>query len=438
MIKVCASAALLLILSAFASSTAFAQGTPGDANFCRQYAATVATAAEDAIKINAACRNPSTGVHGDQQMHVDWCLRTASDKVEGAAVHIRRLASRCTNGLLVTPTEYGGYDIMGAAEFEQPYGTTRQWEVKAAFSGRLFMYCVAESNAGGRSVRIGVDRAMPGDGMQWQLAVPKRAPKDWQGRFEIDGQEPAHRAGADVSGSVFADWTIAYLNMGQVDALRQGKVAVLGVGKRDFDFSLTGIAAAITKVEECRARRGSTTAAAAPSVRPIEMAQQAPAPQSSGNAPSAQAWPGEATITRYGAVGSWVINAIKAGRRTIGCEAFDSTMPNMRFEIDRDNSYIDFKDGGQMGNLNTRTPIKVQFGPGSTPSNLQVTFIEGRDGEKWARITEGRNDGPGLLDDALPNSTQVSFSGRNVILARPLDGSKKALEVFFRCSNDIN
>ncbi|MFG1359258.1 hypothetical protein [Xanthobacter pseudotagetidis] len=66
-----------------------------------------------------------------------------------------------------------------------------------------------------------------------------------------------------------------------------------------------------------------------------------------------------------------------------------------------------------------------------------MTFIEGRDGEKWARITEGRNDGPGLLDDALPNFTQISFSGRNIILERPLNGSKRALDVFFRCSNDL-
>lgn len=267
----------LTIAALLASGAALAQGQPGDANFCRQYAVTVAIAAEDAIAMNAACRSPSTGVHGDRQMHVDWCLRTASDKVEGASVHIRRLASRCTNNALVTPTEYGGYDIVSGAQFERPYGNARQWEVKAAFSGRLFMYCVAENSAGGASVRLGVDQAMPGDGSQWQLAVPVRSQKDWQGRLEIDGREPAGRAGADVSGSAAAGWSIAWLNMGHVDALRQGKQAVLGVGKQDFDFSLAGVAAAITKVEECKSRRGVVNAVAAPAAQPVQMAQQAPA-----------------------------------------------------------------------------------------------------------------------------------------------------------------
>lgn len=280
-------ARVLTIAALFASGAAFAQGQPGDANFCRQYAATVATAAEDAIKMNPSCRNASTGVHGDRQMHVDWCLRTPSDKVEGAAVHIRRLASRCTDNFLVTPSEYGGYAIMGAAQFEQPYGQTRGWNVKAAYSGRLFMYCVAENNAGGRSVRLGVDQAMPGDGSQWQLAVPVRSNKDWQGRLEVDGQEPAHRAGADVSGDNFADWTIAWLNMGQLEALKQGKTAVLGVGKQDYDFSLVGVAAAITKIEECRSRRGvvTTSASAAASSQPMQMAQQAPAQSDPGVSP---------------------------------------------------------------------------------------------------------------------------------------------------------
>jgi hypothetical protein len=420
----------LAIVALLASGSALAQGQPGDANFCRQYAATVATAAEDAIKINPACFSPGTGVHGDRPMHVQWCQRTASDEVAGASVHIRRLASRCTSDWLVTPTEYGGYAIMGAAQFEQPYAKTRGWEVMAAFTGRLFMYCVAVNDAGSRSILLGVDQAMPGDGSQWQLAVPMRAGKDWQGRLEIDGQEPAQGAGADVSGLAVADWTIAWLNLGQVDALRQGNRAVLAVGKRDFDFDLTGAAAAISKVEECRARRGAPAETAA---APVRVAQAAPPPRQD----AASNVPTESTAVRYGAAGSWVINAIKAGRRTIACEAFDTSMPNLRFEIDRENSYIDFKDGGQMGRLGAQMPIKVQFGPASDPSDFQVVFIEGRDGDKWARITEGRSDGPGLLDDAIPNSTQISFQGRNIILARPLDGSKRALDAFFRCSNDI-
>lgn len=265
-----------------AAHVAPARAQSNDANFCRQYAATAATASEDAIKMNPSCRNPGSGVHGDQKSHFEWCMRTPQSGVEGASVNIRRLASRCTSWL-VTPEEYGGYAIIGSGQFEEPYGKTRGWEVSVAYSGRLFMYCVASNNAGDRTVKIGVDQAMPGDGRQWQLAVQLASKKDWQGRLEIDGKEPANRAGADVSGTVFGDWTIAWLNMGQLEALRQGKKAVLGVGKSDVDFSLDGMAAAVTKVEECRARNGAALPGAA---------RASGAPQPAPAAPIAAASPG--------------------------------------------------------------------------------------------------------------------------------------------------
>lgn len=266
----------LMIAALFVPGAALAQGQPpGDARFCQQYAETVATASEDAIKSNPACLNPGKGVHGDRNNHFAWCMRTPSDEVQGAAVHIRRLGSRCA-GLLVTPEEYGGYSIIGNGQMEQPYGQARGWDVSAAFSGRLFMYCAAVSRRDGREVRIGVDQAMPGDGSQWQLVVPVKANKDWQGRLEIDGQDPASGAGADVSGTIFDDWTIAWLNMGQVDALKNGRQAVLGVGKMDYDFRLDGIAAAILKVQECRSRLGVPPAASA--AQPPVSQQMAAAP----------------------------------------------------------------------------------------------------------------------------------------------------------------
>ncbi|TBR23940.1 MAG: hypothetical protein EPO10_26215, partial [Reyranella sp.] len=75
-----------------------AQAEPGDAAFCQQYAAAAATAAKDAIAINPACQDFSKGVHAVTKMHVDWCLKTDRTEVESASTHIRRLASRCTNG----------------------------------------------------------------------------------------------------------------------------------------------------------------------------------------------------------------------------------------------------------------------------------------------------------------------------------------------------
>ena len=266
----------LTVAALIASGGALAQGQPGDADFCGQYADTVTTAVEDASRDNPACLNPRSGVHADRQSHFSWCLRTPSDEVQGASVHIRRLTSRCTRNVLPTPEEYGGYAIKGSGQLEQPYGQTRGWEVKAAFAGRLFMYCVASNGAGNRSVSIGVDQAMPGDGRQWQLAVPLRSDKNWQGRLEIDGREPANRAGADVGGTASSDWTIVWLNTGQVEALRLGRQAVLSVGEQDFDFGLAGVAAAITKIEECRTRNGIAAPGAARSTSAGPTSQPAP------------------------------------------------------------------------------------------------------------------------------------------------------------------
>lgn len=248
-----------LIVALLSSPAAAEPKEPaGDAQFCRAYAASAATAAEDAIRRNPSCQDFSKGVHGVVAMHVDWCSRTPRSEVEGASIHIRRLASRCTDGDLAMPTDYGGYDIMGNARFESKiYGEARQWTVYAAFSGRTFMYCSAV-NREERGVRIGVDKAEPASGGQWQLAVPVKSRKDWQGTLEVDGKGSGNGGGNQASGTVKGDWTIVWLTMGDVDVLRQGSEAVVGVGKSDFAFRLDGAAAAIKKIEECLARSGSS------------------------------------------------------------------------------------------------------------------------------------------------------------------------------------
>lgn len=310
---------------------------------------------------------------------------------------------------------YGGYDIVGAPpQAEAFYAETRGWQVYAAQFGRDFAYCVAEASRGdGSSVRLGWD------GQQWQLAAPINANPDWEGTLQIDGagSGQGYKSGGDyISGSARDGWAIAWLGMAELDGLKQGSSAVLGVGKFDFDFSLSGATAATLKVEECVNRSGRTNA-----VQPVA--------QASG--------PAEAVAAPYRKAGAWAINRIVEGRRVIACEAHDTSKMNLRFEIDADNSYIDFRDGGPMGDLGDRVPVQVLFGPGDSPTTVDVEFIEGRDGEKWARITEGRMDGPGLIDDAFQNADQVSFSGRNIILETDLGGSNKALSAFFECSNDI-
>lgn len=332
----------------------------------------------------------------------------------------------CASLALTTPgaavaqqNDYGGYDIVAAPQGENYYSETRGWRVFAARVGGRFGYCFGEAaREDGSIFRLGWD------GQQWQLAVPMSSSPDWQGTLEIDGAgsgQGYRHGGAFISGTAIGDWTIAWLGEAELDGLRQGKVAVLGVGKADYDFRLSGSTAAILKVKECVGRSGGGAGQAAAPAAP----------------PSPPSEPTEAMPASFGTAGSWVINAIRHGDRVVACEVYDTTKPNLRYEIDRENSYIDFKDGGEMGNLGERKAIKINFDPGETPGDAEVEIIEGRDGEKWARITEGRNDGPGYLDDAIPNSGQISFVGQNIILETGLEGSNRALRVFFQCSNDI-
>lgn len=252
-------AVMMLICSAGAASA-----QAGDAEFCRSYAASTAVVAEDAIRIDGACQDFSKGVHGSEKMHRDWCMRTNQSEVEGAATHIRRLSSQCTKGQLAKPTDYGGYDIVGNEQFERHYGETRGWQVLSAFSGRTFMYCAAIKDVGNGDVRVGRDLVELGMSGQWQLAVPVKSKADWQGTLEVDGRGTGNGGGANISGTAREGWTIAWLSMGDVDALRQGNTAVLGAGKADFDFALDGMAAALLKVEECVTRKGGGASAAAP------------------------------------------------------------------------------------------------------------------------------------------------------------------------------
>lgn len=316
---------------------------------------------------------------------------------------------------LAQTNDYGGYDIVGQRQGEYFYADTRGWRIFAAKDGPTFAYCFADtdqSNGTSHRHRLGWD------GMQWQLAVQVRSRPDWEGTLQIDGAGSGQgygRGGDSISGTANAEWTIAWLGEAELDGIRRGSVAVLGVGRRDYEFSLSGATAATLKVQECVEQAGGAA--------PVEAAQPEPA---------------ASDAVRFGTAGNWLVNEIREGAQTVACEALDpSENPNLRFEIDRDNSYIDFRDGGPMGDLGERIPIRVLFGAGSSWSETEVEIIEGRDGDKWARISEGRSDGPGFLDDAIPNAPQVSFVGENIILETPLTGTSRALGLFFRCSDKI-
>jgi hypothetical protein len=69
--------------------------TPGDASFCKNYAASTKRFVDGVLARQPKCLDFSRGVHGDYQMHFSWCQRTARSEVEGAARHIRDLGRQC-------------------------------------------------------------------------------------------------------------------------------------------------------------------------------------------------------------------------------------------------------------------------------------------------------------------------------------------------------
>lgn len=179
---------------------------------------------------------------------------------------------------------YGGYDIVeNASMYASGYGKARGWQVMAAFQNRKFTFCYAEpeSEDATNRVRIGWDS------LQWQVAIPVRAKRDWEGTFEVDGQK------TDASGTSAGGRAIAWLGAGEVDLMRNGSTGVLSIGTVDYDFSLDGAAAAMSKIEECVQRQGKQSAQAA-----LPPAQPRPAarPQSQQAAAASQV---KATCSGY-------------------------------------------------------------------------------------------------------------------------------------------
>ena len=150
--------------------------------------------------------------------------------------------------------QYGGFDIAGSANqfTENQYASTRGWTVNAAFANGQFAYCYGEISRDGTMVRLGFDN------LQWQLAVPVHTGSgEWQGTMEVDGDRRS------AMGNATLDWTIAWLGLRELEQLKQGTYAVLGLGRVDYDFSLAGVTATSSKVEECVNRRGQPIAAQA-------------------------------------------------------------------------------------------------------------------------------------------------------------------------------
>lgn len=183
---------------------------------------------------------------------------------------------------MASQNSYGGYDIAGPYQANESfYAAARGWDVYKAHDVNRNAYCVAINERNdGNTVRIGWD------GLQWQVAVPVQSSSDWSGAFEVDGQVFNFASGTAVD-----SWTIVWIGLPEVDAMKAGSRAVVGAGRADYDFSLAGSNAAMLKVEECVNNGG-----VAP-VAPVAAAPSRPALPAAPPAAPTAARPGQSRCT---------------------------------------------------------------------------------------------------------------------------------------------
>ncbi len=126
---------------------------------------------------------------------------------------------------------------------EKPYAEVRGWKIVTGSVKGKMLYCAAIKNVDQSLLRLGFD------GLQWQVGVPHSLKSgDFTGMMELDGKT------SGTSGISDGKWTFLWLNLGERDALMNGKLVTFDIGKASFDYNLKGSAAAALKVKECAER----------------------------------------------------------------------------------------------------------------------------------------------------------------------------------------
>jgi len=148
-----------------------------------------------------------------------------------------------SNSVLPNADPLNDYVLRNIAEelgvVEVDYGNIGDWLIiEGTLSGKT-AYCVAEKQFDQTKLRVGTD------GGQWQIGVPYPSSADHYGRLEVDGREQG------FTGTSTKNWTIGWVGLPIVDALKEGKMLILDIKKASLDYSLVGIDEAITMVETC-------------------------------------------------------------------------------------------------------------------------------------------------------------------------------------------
>ena len=128
-------------------------------------------------------------------------------------------------------------NISGATE--TPYGGTRGWVIYSAHQDGQLHYCVGERDFSGVKLRLGFD------GGQWQFAIPFAQDPGYSSQFDVDGKARY------MSGTSDGQWTYHWLNMADLELIKNGNLLAVEIGRSSIDYPLIGTAATILKVKEC-------------------------------------------------------------------------------------------------------------------------------------------------------------------------------------------
>lgn len=141
----------------------------------------------------------------------------------------------------------GAASILPAQSFEKTYASVRGWNVSSVYdNGGAFVYCAANFETRGASLRIATD------GQTWGIGTNSTLRGQFTGQLEIDnrGGQRGFDGGDDGWGTTqLAGWEVA--------DLKKGSIVGIEAGEGFHEFSLSGSTAAMLKAEECATNAGS-------------------------------------------------------------------------------------------------------------------------------------------------------------------------------------
>lgn len=302
------------------------------------------------------------------------------------------------------------------------FASVKGWKVVVGDLNGQPAYCAAISNQADSELRIGYTYVPADDGYdsggQWQMAVPYSAGKgEYSGRMAIDGRETGTYGESD------GVWTALGLGQGELDVLKNGRQVVIEVGKASLDYDLTGMAAAVLKVEECFERRITAIRAASDSN-------------------SSQAGTGGSVFAKsYATADGWEISRVTtdaAHKKFDHCSAmkFTGSETGLRIAITANDTSFGFSGYGSavMGKV---APLSVWFDDDKAAAvSLEGRFVIDHNGLEWMMISES-NDEPGLFSDAIPNANRISFGypidGESYAENFSLKGTNTVVELLIKC-----